>query len=56
MQGAQPDYAGAIERVIVTCERMPPCAADRPDSGGKIIILYANGWAWTQDWAVMSGA
>lgn len=57
IRGPQPDYAigAGIERVLVTCERLPPCGADRRDSGGKIMILYSNGWAWTQDWAVMSG-
>jgi len=56
IRGPQPEYAAGIERVLVTCERLPPCGADRQDSGGKIMILYTNGWAWTQDWAVMSGA
>jgi hypothetical protein len=57
VRGPQPDYAegAGIERVIVTCERLPPCAPDRRDSGGNIIILYTNGWAWSQDWAVMAG-
>lgn len=57
MRGPQPDYAAGagIERVIVTCEVLPPCGADQLGSGGRIVILYTNGWAWTQDWAVGSG-
>jgi hypothetical protein len=57
MRGPQPEYAegAGIERVLVTCERLPPCGADRQDSGGTIMILYTNGWAWSQDWAVGSG-
>jgi hypothetical protein len=57
MQGAQPDYAlgATIERVLVTCEQLPPCGANRPNSGGKVIILYTNGWARSQDWAPGAG-
>jgi len=57
MRGPQPQYAEgiAIERVLVTCEAFPPCGADQDGSGGKVMILYANGWAWTQDWAIGSG-
>jgi hypothetical protein len=55
IRGPQPEYAGEIQRVLVTCERLPPCGPDRPDSGGKIMILYTNGWAWTQDWVLSSG-
>ena len=57
LEGPQPDYArGArVEAVLVTCESLPPCATDRTDSGGKVIILYTNGWAWTQDWAPGGG-
>lgn len=57
IEGPHPDYAdGAeIERVIVTCEVLWPCAADKRDSGGRIMILYSNGWALTQDWAIGAG-
>jgi len=55
-QGPQPDYAAQIERILVTCEVLPPCAWDRGDSGGHVVILYVNGWAWSQDWAPQSGA
>lgn len=57
IQGPQPEYAQAtgIERVIVTCERFPPCTADRADAGGRITLLYTNRWAWTQDWFVGAG-
>ena len=55
IEGPQPDYASEIEKVLVTCETLPPCGWDRGRSGGKVMILYTNGWAWSQDWTPLGG-
>lgn len=55
MTGPQPSGAGAIQRVVVTCDLRPPCERDRSGSGGKIRILYSDGSSWTQDWEVDAG-
>ena len=56
-QGPRPEYAegAGIERVIVTCEVDPPCGVGRLEAGGNIVILYTNGWAWTQRWSLGAG-
>jgi hypothetical protein len=53
--GPQPSGAAEVIEVTVTCEVNAPCAADRLDSGGQVIIRYADGATWSQDWSPGAG-
>jgi hypothetical protein len=53
--GPQPSGAAEVIEVTVTCEVNAPCAADRLDSGGQVIIRYADGATWSQDWSAGAG-